>query len=83
VQASRSGAGQQPPNTTRPACAFLLKGPKHEKILAGIFTPIRPIWIGELETISQKLQKNGWGLIFLFSSAKFFLPISATTFNIF
>jgi hypothetical protein len=27
-----------------------LKGPKHEKFVAGIFIQIRPVWIGELET---------------------------------
>jgi hypothetical protein len=29
VQASRSGAGQQPPSTTRPACAFLHRDGNH------------------------------------------------------
>jgi hypothetical protein len=40
----------------------ILKRPKHEKFVAGIFTQIRPVWIGELETIGQELRKvNGWG----------------------
>ncbi len=26
-----------------------LKGPKQEKLVAGIFTQIRPVWRGELE----------------------------------
>ncbi len=34
----------------------LLKGPKHEKFVAGI-TQIRPVWIGELE-IKPKSSKN-------------------------
>jgi hypothetical protein len=46
--------------------------------VAGIFTQIRPVWIGDLE-IRQKLKKiNGWGIIFLFLSAKFFAAMSAT-----
>ncbi len=27
-----------------------LKGPKHEKLVAGIFTQIRPVWMGESES---------------------------------
>jgi hypothetical protein len=30
---------------------------KHEKFVAGIFTQIRPVWIGELEN-RQKTSKN-------------------------
>jgi hypothetical protein len=33
------------------------KGPKHEKFVAKIFTQIRPVWIGELET-KPKTSKN-------------------------
>ncbi len=51
-----------------------LKGPKHEKFVAGIFTQTRPVWIGKLETRSKI---NDGGLIFLFLSA-IFLAMSAT-----
>ncbi len=33
-----------------------LKGFMHEKFLAGIFTQIRPVWIGELETRPKTLK---------------------------
>jgi hypothetical protein len=43
-------------------------GPKRKKIVASIFTQIRPVWIGEL---GQKLKKiNGWGLVGAILSAK-------------
>ncbi len=29
---------------------FILKGPKREIFVAGIFTEIRPVWVGDLET---------------------------------
>jgi hypothetical protein len=36
---------------------MLLKGPKREMFVAGIFTEIRPVWVGNLET-RPKNQKN-------------------------
>jgi hypothetical protein len=48
---------------------------KIENFVAGIvtITQIRPVRIDELQ-LGRKLQKiNGWGLIFLFLSAKFFV----------
>jgi hypothetical protein len=36
-----------------------LKGPNHKKFVARIFTQIRPVWIGELET-GPKTSKNIW-----------------------
>jgi hypothetical protein len=35
---------------------LLLKGPKHEIFFAGIFTEIRPVWVGELETRPKNLK---------------------------
>ncbi len=44
-----------------------LKGPKHEKkFVVGIFTQLRSVCIGELETWPKTYKINGWGLIFLF-----------------
>jgi hypothetical protein len=34
-----------------------LKGPKHEKFVVGIFTQIRPVCIGELETRPKTSKK--------------------------
>ncbi len=34
-----------------------LKGPKHEKFMAGIFAQFRPLWLGEFET-RPKISKN-------------------------
>jgi hypothetical protein len=55
---------------------IFIKGPKHEKILAGIFTHIRPVWIGELET-RPKASKNLWlgPYIFIFIGEFFFTDI--------
>jgi hypothetical protein len=33
-----------------------LKGPKHEILVAGIFTEIRPVWVGDLETRPKNLK---------------------------
>ncbi len=52
--------------------AMKLKGPKHEKFVAGIFTQIIPVWISELETRPKISKKIGWFLIILFFSAKLF-----------
>ncbi len=53
-----------------------LKGPKHEKFVAGIFTQIRPVWIGEFKT-RQKTPKNEWlGSSYIFLLAKFFSDVS-------
>ncbi len=51
-----------------------LKGPKHEKFVARIFTKIRPVWIGELETKPKTSKKFGSALY----SAKLFLALSVT-----
>ncbi len=59
--------------------SLALKGPKHEKFVAGIFTQIRPVWIGigELETryifilIGEIFSDFG-------DSSKNFLAMSAT-----
>jgi hypothetical protein len=49
----------------------LLKGPKREIFVAGIFAQIRPIWLGYLVN-SPKIQKsNVWGLLLLFISRDF------------
>ncbi len=32
---------------------YLLKGPKHEIFVVGIFTQIRPEWVGDLGTIPK------------------------------
>ncbi len=48
-----------------------LKGPKLEIFVDGIFTQIRPVWVGELGT-RPKIQKvNVWGLILPFISWDF------------
>ncbi len=36
---------------------ILLKGPKREKFVAGIFAQIRPIWIGDLGTRPKNPKK--------------------------
>jgi hypothetical protein len=66
---SRAAATQRNSPSLR---IFIKRARKHEKIVAGIFTQIRPVWIGELMI---------GDLIFLFSSAIFLLPISVTTFK--
>jgi hypothetical protein len=33
-----------------------LKGPKREMFVAGIFTEIRPVWVGDLETMPKNLK---------------------------
>ena len=33
-----------------------LKGPKRELFVAGIFTEIRPVWVGDLETRPKNLK---------------------------
>jgi hypothetical protein len=33
-----------------------LKGPKHKIFVAGIFTEIRPVWVGDLETRPKNLK---------------------------
>ncbi len=55
-----------------------LKGPKHEKFVAGFFAQVRPVWIGELETRPKIPKINGLDLIFLSLLAKFFIAMSAT-----
>jgi hypothetical protein len=40
------------------------------KFVAGIFTQIKPVWIGVLET---KPKINGWGFIFFISIGEFFV----------
>jgi hypothetical protein len=37
----------------------LLKGPKREMFIAGIFTEIRPVWVGDLETRPKNLLGGG------------------------
>jgi hypothetical protein len=44
-----------------------IKGPKHEQCVAGIFTQIRLVWIGELET-----SKNLWLGPFIFFIGEIF-----------
>jgi hypothetical protein len=39
--------------------------------VVGIFTQIKPVWIGELELKPKTSKINGWGLILLFLLAKF------------
>jgi hypothetical protein len=34
----------------------ILKGPKREMFVAGIFTEIRPVWAGDLETRPKNLK---------------------------
>ncbi len=36
--------------------AKTLKGPKREIFVAGIFTEIRPVWVGDLETRPKNLK---------------------------
>jgi hypothetical protein len=45
-----------------------LKGPKREIFVAGIFTEIRPVWVGDLET---RPKVYVWGLILPFISWDF------------
>jgi hypothetical protein len=40
-----------------------LKGPKREMFVAGIFTEIRPVWVGDLEIRQKKKKVYVWGLI--------------------
>ncbi len=35
---------------------LVLKGPKREIFVAGIFTEIRPVWVGDLETRPKNLK---------------------------
>ncbi len=59
----------------------VLKWPKREKFVAGIFTQIRPVWIGELE-IRPKTSMVG-ALYFYFYRQNLFLAMSATAIEIF
>jgi hypothetical protein len=38
-----------------------LKGPKREMVVAGIFTEIRPLWVGDLETRAKNLKSSFLG----------------------
>jgi hypothetical protein len=43
-----------------------LKGSNHEIFEHGVFTQIRPVRVGDLAELGQKIQKAyGWGLIFI------------------
>ena len=42
---------------------MILKGPKREIFVAGIFTEIRPVWVGDLETRPKNLKSLCLGLI--------------------
>ncbi len=61
-----------------------LKGHKHEKFVAGIFTQIRPVWTGENET-RPKTSKNKWlgFYIFILMAKYFLLAMSATALLLF
>jgi hypothetical protein len=51
---------------------FGLKGPKHEIFGSGVFTQIRPVWVGALELGQQIKKIYGFGLkitIFVFLGA--------------
>jgi hypothetical protein len=48
----------------QPNLIVRLKGSKGENFVAGIFTQIRPVWIGELETRPKTSKIIGWGGIF-------------------
>ncbi len=51
-----------------------LKGPRHEIFVAGIFTQIRPVWVGDLGTrpkSPKSLYFCVWGLILSFISWDF------------
>ena len=57
--------------------SIFLKGPKREMFVAGIFSEIRPVWVGDLETRSKNRKSLCLGpyitlyfLGFLFYSAK-------------
>ncbi len=51
------------------------KGPKLEIFVGGVFTQIKPVWIGDLGT-RPKIQKvYVWGLMFLFFPGYFVLAL--------
>ncbi len=50
---------------------MILKGPKHEMFVAGIFTEIRPVWVVDLETRPKNLKSLCFGLKFPFISWDF------------
>ncbi len=41
----------------------VLKGPKREMLVAGIFTEVRPVWVGDLETRPKKSKKFMFGAL--------------------
>ncbi len=43
---------------------FFLKGPKREMFVAEIFTEIRPVWLGDLETRPKNLKKFMFGALY-------------------
>jgi hypothetical protein len=47
---------------SRLVCYF--KGPKHEIFVAGIFTQIRPVWVGDLGTRLKKSKKFMFGALY-------------------
>ncbi len=50
----------------------MLKGAKREMFVAGIFTEIRPVWVGYLVTKPKNIKKvYVWGLILPFISWDF------------
>ncbi len=44
--------------------AYTLKGPKREMFVAGIFTEIRPVWVGDLETRPKNLKSLCLGALY-------------------
>jgi hypothetical protein len=48
-----------------------LKGPKRETFVAGIFTEIRPVWVGDLETRPKNLKSLCLGPYIIFISLDF------------
>jgi hypothetical protein len=56
---------------TAPKIKKVLKGPKHEIFIAGIFTEIRPVWVGDLETRPKNLKSLCLGLILPYISWDF------------
>jgi hypothetical protein len=55
----------------------VLKGPKLEILGSRVFTQIRPVWVGDLET-RQKIQFYGFGLKI---AVLYFLALSRTSLN--
>ncbi len=43
---------------------MILKGPKREMFVTGIFTEIRPVWVCDLETRSKNLKKFMFGALY-------------------